>query len=865
MARIRVGNDELEFVRKSDNILELEDGQTNPASIFVDENGKIKFKDRDSTSTFMSTLASLGGNSKLMDAALGPPSNALPPETIVYIDLNDMRLYKRSESGWGTGFGIRGDEGSSGERGKTILYGELNPNSAAMREELSGALLGDMYTEVGTDGNPVHQMWIKINDEPMGVHWEKIGRPYGRIGVDGAQGSRGKTIFEAAPSPDDLYAGHPDAPEGFFQAVEDDLYIETDSHQIWKKTTTGWQPRGQTFRGPAGTPAQRRNSVYQGTENPNNLSMQDDLVDAITGDIYIETDSHRIWKKVRTIGNMWDVRGNSFKGVNGANGQRGRTIYQGTNPTNNPNDLTPSSEGVPSGFFEAEVGDLYIDTEEYQNWKLTGSGARPWIKSGISFRPSGSIQGLIDPNLFDVMTDPTTQLSTYEEYENNLADFTNDWFSVKKARSGDTYIDSNDHILYTKERTGTWKAKGKPFRTNAAIQGLVDPNEFENLLSQPTLKPAVYETLQEYIDDWKAVRDAKIGDTFIDSENHKTYTKRVKTTSSIPSIPRWTTKGKQFRGLQGINGSKGDKGKGHFYGSGTPQDILSKTRGEWVIKSMIPVSLGGFGLSVSAEEAGEDWDDVSTAETGDRYTNVETGATYTKTALGWTSRLKNPFKGIPRKDADGVFRFRGNDGNPIPFNAESVGINDAFFKGKLGTLGVGQYFASLGTETSAPDQSLSNSETSLNLKDVHTDIGEIVTRVGTDDRDFKISKSGFYEIDTQLFFKFKNVGTSQKAVSARVKIYRNATLVAEEISVGVIVPAAVIEPGDDKPTPAYKYITATKNIKVKLTQNDILKITAYSTENDPDITVSLNAVADAEATSSTNGDTFIKIVRLTNR
>ena len=925
MARIRVGNDELEFVRKSDNILELEDGQANPASIFVDENGKIKFKDRDSTSTFMSTLASLGGNSKLMDAALGPPSNALPPETIVYIDLNDMRLYKRSESGWGTGFGIRGDEGSSGERGKTILYGELNPNSAAMREELSGALLGDMYTEVGTEAIPVHQMWVKKQAGVDQVQWERLGNQYGRLGVDGAQGVRGKTIFEGLEDPRDITQSSVDVPEGFFNAVDGDVYIETGTHKIFKRKNGQWEQRGSSFKGAGGTPGQKRNTVYKGTKNPNDSSMQSYLLDSIVGDVYIETDSHIMWKKQYSTAslahpNLWVADGGSFKGADGANGLKGRTIFQGTNPTANPNDFAAGDTSAPSGFFSAEVDDIYIDTKDYQNWKFVGMAGinRPWTKVGKSYRPNGAIQGLIDPNLFEAMAtseDATSNFFMYQDEYNQADsnfDFIGDWFAVKEAKVGDTFIDTNDHLTYIKKRKENemvegvlkkvWETKGRKFRTLAAIQGLIDPNQFEAMGAAPanttdypdkaddwkavreakvgdtyidtddhrtyikktatkitspgvwvlkgkkfrpsgaiqglvspnvfenmplsptsltanlnidgctTLAAAGYTELSDAVDDWTATRAAKVGDMFFDTDDHRTYVKKLATTSQSPLTNRWSLKGKQFRGTQGGVGPTGSKGKGHIYGSGSPAVMMStygSNRSGWVTWAVSEYGPTKGG-DLNEEEAGEDWDEVKAAESGDKYTDSETGSTLSNIGGIWISRTKNLFKNLPIKGSSGRLEIRNPSGQRVPVGGDDVGVGDTFLKVKFGIsdfsevknvnvtatgLGVGSFVnqspagirgeitidangtiqgigAGAGTSisnekiasifcaalaTDSGEVSIGESIT-LNLSDIHNARGTAVSALSS--TNFRINVTGYYNIEICSYVKFYNSDTS---------------------------------------------------------------------------------------------------------
>ena len=1023
MARIRVGNDELEFVRKSDNILELEDGQANPASIFVDENGKIKFKDRDSTSTFMSTLASLGGNSKLMDAALGPPSNALPPETIVYIDLNDMRLYKRSESGWGTGFGIRGDEGSSGERGKTILYGELNPNSAAMKPQLESALIGDMYTEVGTEAIPVHQMWVKKQAGVDQVQWERLGNQYGRLGVDGAQGVRGKTIFEGLEDPRDITQSSVDVPEGFFSAVDGDVYIETDTHKIFKRKNGQWEQRGSSFKGADGAPGQKRNTIYKGTKNPNDSSMQSYLLDSIVGDVYIETDSHIMWKKQYSTAslahpNLWVADGGSFKGADGANGLKGKTIFQGTNPTANPNDFAAGDTSAPSGFFSAEVDDIYIDTKDYQNWKFVGMAGinGPWTKVGKSYRPNGAIQGLIDPNLFEAMAtseDATSNFFMYQDEYNQADsnfDFIGDWFAVKEAKVGDTFIDTNDHLTYIKKRKENemvdgvlkkiWETKGRKFRTNAAIQGRIDPNLFEAMGEAPVnnliypdkaddwkavreakvgdtyidtddhmtyikktatkitspgvwvlkgkkfrpsgaiqglVNPNVFEqmgllgpsltsinlhlymppysNIQEAIDDWKAIREAKVGDTFIDTDDHRTYVKKYPTTDQFPTVDRWVAKGRQFRGTTGAIGPNGPKGKGHIYGSGSPAVMMStygSNRSGWVTWAVSEYGPTKGG-DLNEEEAGEDWDEVKAAENGDKYTDSETGSTFTKMGEMWISRTKNLFKNLPIKGSNGRLEIRNSSGQRVPVGGDDVGVGDTFLKGKFGIsdfsevknvnvtatgLGVGSFVnqspagirgeitidangtiqgigAGAGTAisnekiasifcaalaTESGEVSIGESIT-LNLSDIHNANGTAVSALSS--TNFGINVTGYYNIEISSYVKFYNsdISSSNTGYSSVEVIRKRSTNTAVLFSVSSskLISAAASGTRRSQSTDVE---SASK--KIRLNSGDEIYFVFKNTGSNSEVKAQILAFDEGTATVY-YGDTVMTITALTNR
>jgi hypothetical protein len=441
MARIRIGNEELEFVSKSDGVIELEQGQEIPAAIFADELGRVKFRDRDSVSVFMSTLAALGGNVKQIDAAAGPPSEGLPPEVVVYIDLDTLRLYKRTESGWGTGLNLRGEtgqQGQQGERGRTILYGEANPNT---RIDLDDTLLGDMYAETGPENNPEHQLWVKKqpafseDGTTRLLQWERIGRPYGRIPEDGAQGQRGRSIFEGTSNPNSPIGL--DAVE-IADSVDGDLYIETDRFVIWKKIGGVWHERGQSFKGSNGqngSDGARGNSVYEGTLDPNSLEMQSELSLAQVGDVYINTATYVVWKKKHLTGVQWEASGTTFKGTDGTSGN---TIFQGAGVPNNPD--TPK----PQGFNNAKFGDVYLDTTVHKIWKYTSENPEAhWTEVGEPYRGVSMIQGKGDPNYLALLESEPANDLLYPDKQY-------DWFQIRNANIGDAYFDVEDHDLWKK-------------------------------------------------------------------------------------------------------------------------------------------------------------------------------------------------------------------------------------------------------------------------------------------------------------------------------------------------------------------------------------------------------------------------------
>jgi hypothetical protein len=450
------------------NEIVLEDGQENPASLFVDENGKIKFKDRDSISYFMSTLAAQGGVAKLIDAAHGQPSDTLPPEVVVYIDLDDMQLYKRTESGWGVGFELRGEQGIQGPRGSKIFQGPSNPNVVSIND----AEIGDIYIETGLTLTSRRMIWTKVSDIVGELKWQHAGLSFGRDGEDGTngqQGERGRSVYEGAPDPNTLLPSSPNLPEGFFDAKNDDLYIETDSHLIWKKTDAGWVQRGATFRGRDGSPGPRVNGLFQGADAPDSPQMRSGLSEAIIGDIYIETDSHRIWKKTYEhdysvdTSNKWIVCGDSYKSP------RAARVFQGTN-SSGPNTWL-ENETKPDGLDDSQDEDLYIDTKKHTIWKKSGG---EWLQVGNSYKSPGIISGFMDPNKFDYPTAGTAFGLFGSQYDGDLIEFSKDYFSVKEANLEDSYIDTKNHVIYVKKHLTSsntpgniykaWESRGLSFR-----------------------------------------------------------------------------------------------------------------------------------------------------------------------------------------------------------------------------------------------------------------------------------------------------------------------------------------------------------------------------------------------------------------
>ena len=80
--------------------------------------------------------------------------------------------------------------------------------------------------------------------------------------------------------------------------------------------------------------------------------------------------------------------------------------------------------------------------------------------------------------------------------------------------------------------------------------------------------------------------------------------------------------------LDGATGKEGPRGRSLTQGTGSPNEIISQTREIW--SGIDPNNSGNGKYGISSDDAGLDWDEVSSAIIGDRYIDLSSGLTYEK-------------------------------------------------------------------------------------------------------------------------------------------------------------------------------------------------------------------------------------------
>jgi hypothetical protein len=92
--------------------------------------------------------------------------------------------------------------------------------------------------------------------------------------------------------------------------------------------------------------------------------------------------------------------------------------------------------------------------------------------------------------------------------------------------------------------------------------------------------------------------------------------------------------------------SKAKAGRAILHGTGTPTEISTASRALWTSSASTLGSAAQKYPGTDAAEAGEDWDEVNTARSGDRYIDLNTGVTWIKSGSTWTSKNRGFLSGI---------------------------------------------------------------------------------------------------------------------------------------------------------------------------------------------------------------------------
>ncbi len=294
--------------------------------------------------------------------------------------------------------GINGTNGNNGTNGATWIVDNKAPD-----QDTSGNI-GDLYLDTTT-----YNIYKKVSAD----QWDKIGNIKGTDGTNGNNGTNGTdgaTWIVAAGAPSNS------------SGKNNDLYLDTDTLDIYKKTTDVWTLIGN-IKGDDGDPGTPGTPGTNGS-NGNKWIVEDSEpttpYTGVTGDMYLDTTDYTIYT---WNGTEWTIVGS----IAGNNGEDGATWLVG----NTAPDATIGDNG-----------DLYLNSSNYDIYQKTDD---QWEKIGNIKGIDGSDTGTDGATWLVIESAPTEDTT---------------------AKVGDIALDTTTYNIYKKTDATTWTLIGNIKGTN---------------------------------------------------------------------------------------------------------------------------------------------------------------------------------------------------------------------------------------------------------------------------------------------------------------------------------------------------------------------------------------------------------------
>ena len=366
----------------------------------------------------------------------------------LYIDTTNKVLYQKNDTTWVLiiqNFGAQGETGGAGKDGATWIVDNTAPDNTEDGKD------GDLYLYTGGETNT---LYVKSNGT-----WAVLQLNFGAKGETGGiggNGADGSTWLKGTQLPSDSEDGK----NGDFY-----LYTGNDSNTLYYKVSNVWVELITNFG------AQGENGATWIVDN----TAPDNIEDGKDGDMYLDTNAHKIYLKV---GGAWTMIQDNF----GVKGEDGTKWLSGIG---NPNDLSVSGR----------LNDLYLDTDSkilYQKndttWVVlvenfgakgeTGSAGKDgatWLTG-----EGNPTTNLIAGNDNDLYLDTANNI-LYQMTDSVWSPIINDFGSkgedgtkwltgsgypqVSEGRINDLYLDTTNNVLYEKTAEDTWTIAIENFGT----------------------------------------------------------------------------------------------------------------------------------------------------------------------------------------------------------------------------------------------------------------------------------------------------------------------------------------------------------------------------------------------------------------
>jgi hypothetical protein len=636
---------------------------------------------------------SSGQNGKSVRFGSGPPIASLGADDEAYIDLSDFKIHTKAAGSWSSGQAFKGSNGQNGLNGKSLRFGSGLPSDSDGDDD-------EVYLDLSN---------FKIHSKSAGS-WGSGSEFKGNRGNDG---QNGKSVRFGNGAPASSLGD------------DDETYIDLDSFKIHSKSAGSWGS-GHVFKGSDGAHGLNGKSIKFGNGAPSDADGDDD-------EVYLDLSSFKVHTKAT---GSWNS-GLAFKGSNGDNGTDGQPGSDGKHGvsaqlTNDSDVISADSDG--SGYDFTDTGGEF---------EIRSGGTK--VTSGVTYYAGTS--GTSTTSTVNGLTLTINSSGAYSlsgaSWTQNFARFTmraihdsvtyTKVYKVTKARAGLIGSNGQDGLNGSNGQDGLNGSNGLP--GNNGKDGADGTNGKKVVTSSALSLSGSPVGATSY--------GCEVGDTLIDTVNHKVYTRASSST--------WTLNGSSF---------KGAAGESSLIGQLTKEVAVIPANSSGIVTAENLTALGGGYFKVYSGKT-----DVTSACTFSIPGGELSGNDY----IAYIDELQ-----LNLNRTTGRFVLSG-----ATWNADSTSFTmQATYSGSAVTKiynvtksktgpGIKVYCVALGSDSSTSDVQLTTSYKDMYLADVITSESNILTAVSSKSATtFTINESGRYKIELQAAFRVKNVtrGSTYSAV-----------------------------------------------------------------------------------------------------
>ena len=383
----------------------------------------------------------------------GAPLNANGRDLETYIDLDDFKIHTKSAGSWSAGTLFKGSDGSAGQDGLSLRFGNGAPSAGLGVNNEVYLDLDSFKVHTKSAGSWSAGSLFKGTDGAQGpIGLTGLTGPTGLTGATGPKGDTG----DAGSNGTGIYSttsiaegGTPSSNTAYGTTQVDDLLIDSTNHKIYKRSASGatftWALQGTQFRGAAGATGPA----------------------AITG--YLSNESHTVTANPDGTGYSLTGAGGTFYVNSGSSTVTAQNYYvgaAGTSTSATQNKLTLSINS--SGVYTLSGGSWDSDSESFTLRAISGSTTVTKTYNIVKNKSSKNLSLVASALTFSKNGAgsfyPSGQSITLTPQMQNLSSTTVTW-TVKKIISGTPTTLSLPNVSYI-----TLTAGSSPYATLTSTQ-----------------------------------------------------------------------------------------------------------------------------------------------------------------------------------------------------------------------------------------------------------------------------------------------------------------------------------------------------------------------------------------------------------